>query len=106
MGLDIISACYALCVAGGGVFGYMKAGSATSLIAGLTFGGILAYGAYQTSMDANNFVLSFVATLTLGAVMLVRFYSSGKFMPAGLIASMSGLMLLRFVYKNMLASKV
>ncbi|GIX82700.1 transmembrane protein 14C [Caerostris darwini] len=102
MGFDIVSACYALSVAAGGVMGYVKAGSTSSLIAGLTFGGILAYGAYQTSIDESNYILSFVTTSALGAVMLIRFYNSGKFMPAGLICSLSGLMLMRFVYKNML----
>ncbi|KAF8768176.1 transmembrane protein 14C-like [Argiope bruennichi] len=106
MGVDVISACYALSVAAGGVMGYVKAGSTSSLIAGLTFGSILAYGAYQTSMDESNFILSFVTTSTLGAIMLIRFYNSGKFMPAGLICSLSGLMLMRFIYKNMLSSRI
>ncbi|GBM89566.1 hypothetical protein AVEN_220226-1 [Araneus ventricosus] len=106
MGLDVISACYALSVAAGGVVGYVKAGSTSSLIAGLTFGSILAYGAYQTSMDESNYILSFVTTSTLGAIMLIRFYNSGKFMPAGLICSLSGLMLMRFVYRNMLSNRV
>ncbi|KAG8195273.1 hypothetical protein JTE90_028424 [Oedothorax gibbosus] len=106
MGLDIISCCYALSVAAGGVIGFVKAGSTSSLIAGITFGGILAYGAYLTSLDESNFVLSFVTTSTLGALMLVRFYVSGKFMPAGFICGLSGLMLIRFVYKHILVNRV
>ncbi|XP_035219936.1 transmembrane protein 14C-like isoform X1 [Stegodyphus dumicola] len=88
MGFDIISTCYALSVAAGGIIGYVKAGSTPSLVAGLAFGSILAYGAYQTSVDENNFVLSLVAATTLGGIMIVRFYNSGKFMPAGLIATL------------------
>ncbi|GFR11032.1 transmembrane protein 14C [Trichonephila clavata] len=104
MGVDFIGACYALSVAAGGVMGYVKAGTTSSLIAGITFGSILAYGAYQTSIDENNYVLSFMATSTLGAVMLIRFYNSGKFMPAGLMSTLSGLMLLRYVMKHMMPS--
>ncbi|GFU42610.1 transmembrane protein 14C [Nephila pilipes] len=104
MALDILSACYALSVAAGGVMGYVKAGNTSSLIAGLTFGSILAYGAYQTSIDESNYMLSFMATSTLGAVMLIRYYNTGKFMPAGLMSTLSGLMLLRYVLKHMMPS--
>ncbi|PRD35861.1 UNVERIFIED_CONTAM: tmem14c [Trichonephila clavipes] len=71
-----------------------KLGSTSSLIAGITFGSILAYGAYQTSIDETNYVLSFMATSTLGAVMLIRFYNTGKFMPAGLMST------LRYLFFN------
>lgn len=33
-------------------------GSTNSLVAGLAFGCVLGYGAYQTSIDENNFLLS------------------------------------------------
>ncbi|XP_054711816.1 transmembrane protein 14C-like [Uloborus diversus] len=105
MAFDVISACYALSVAAGGIVGYVKAGSVPSLCAGVAFGSILAYGAYQTSIDENNFLLSLVASTTLGTIMVIRFYNSGKFMPAGLIATLSGLMVMRFMYKNVLAYK-
>ncbi|XP_021001670.1 transmembrane protein 14C [Parasteatoda tepidariorum] len=103
MGLDVVTVCYALAVAGGGILGYIKAGSTSSLLAGLGFGSVLGYGAYQTSLDGKNFLVSIIATFTLGVIMTYRFYYSGKFMPAGLIGCMSCLMMIRILYKHTLS---
>lgn len=54
--------------------------------AGLIFGSVLGYGAYQTSQDPTNIGLSIAATSVLGGLMGYRYYNSGKLMPAGLIA--------------------
>lgn len=105
MPIDIISTCYALSVTAGGIVGYVKAGSATSLLAGLAFGSLLGYGAYQTSLDERNYYLSFAVSTALGMLMGYRFYNSGKFMPAGLIASMSALMMVRFTARCLLGQK-
>jgi uncharacterized membrane protein (UPF0136 family) len=60
-------------------------GSIPSLGAGLLFGSILCYGAYQTSQNPNNFMLMLGTSAALGGLMGYRFYNSGKFMPAGLV---------------------
>ncbi|KAK3873813.1 hypothetical protein Pcinc_017154 [Petrolisthes cinctipes] len=95
MGVDYISYAYAAAVAVGGVVGYVKAGSVPSLGAGLLFGSVLGFGAYQLSGDPNNYYVSLGTSAVLGGVMGMRFINSGKFMPPGLIAVMSLAMVAR-----------
>ncbi|XP_023661885.1 transmembrane protein 14C isoform X2 [Paramormyrops kingsleyae] len=83
---------YAALVASGGVFGYVKAGSVPSLAAGLLFGSLAGVGAYQMSCDPGNIWLSLATSGTLSGIMGTRFLKSRKFMPAGLIAGVSLLM--------------
>ncbi|XP_048364455.1 transmembrane protein 14C-like isoform X1 [Sphaerodactylus townsendi] len=92
MSVDWIGYGYAALVASGGVIGYAKAGSVPSLAAGLLFGGLAGMGTYQQSQDPKNIWLSLIASGTLTGVMGMRFYNSRKFMPAGLIAGASLLM--------------
>lgn len=95
MSVDIISYAYSASVAIGGIVGYIKAGSVSSLIAGFVFGVILTFGAYQSSQDPNNCYLTLGASIVLGGIMGSRFLNSGKFMPAGFIMSLSLLMVIR-----------
>jgi len=99
MPFDVISAAFASTVAVGGLIGYLKAKSTYSLIAGLVFGGILGFGAYQTSVNPRNYYLTLGTSAALGALMGYRAINSGKFMPAGLIASLSALMVIRFTVR-------
>ncbi|XP_054840458.1 transmembrane protein 14C-like [Eublepharis macularius] len=92
MSVDWIGYGYAALVTSGGVIGYAKAGSVPSLAAGLLFGGLAGLGTYQQSQDPKNVWLSLIASGTLTCVMGMRFYNSRKFMPAGLIAGASLLM--------------
>uniref|UniRef100_A0A4W4GB27 Transmembrane protein 14C n=1 Tax=Electrophorus electricus TaxID=8005 RepID=A0A4W4GB27_ELEEL len=86
MAVDWVGYGYAALVASGGVMGYVKAGSVPSLAAGLLFGGLAGFGAYQVSQDPQNIWVSLVTSGTLGAIMGKRFYSSRKIMPAGVVA--------------------
>ncbi|KAK7076084.1 Transmembrane protein 14C [Halocaridina rubra] len=95
MGIDFISYGYATAVAMGGVMGYVKAGSVPSLGAGLLFGSLLGYGAYQLSENPSNYYLTLGTSTVLGGIMGMRFMNSGKFMPPGLIALMSLAMVAR-----------
>jgi len=99
MPFDLISVAFASTVALGGVMGYVKAKSTYSLIAGLAFGGILGFGAYQTSVNPRNYYLTLGTSAVLGAFMGYRAFNSGKFMPAGLVATLSLLMVLRFTVR-------
>ncbi|XP_040209646.1 transmembrane protein 14C [Rana temporaria] len=99
MGVEWFGFGYAALVATGGVIGYVKAGSVPSLAAGLLFGGLAGLGAYQMSHDSKNIILSLIASGSLAGVMGYRFYSSGKLMPAGIIAGASLLMLGRLGVK-------
>ncbi|XP_008436935.1 transmembrane protein 14C isoform X1 [Poecilia reticulata] len=92
MSVDWIGYGYATLVASGGVAGYVKAGSVPSLAAGLLFGGLAGFGAYQISNDPNNVWVSLATSGALSALMGKRFYGSRKFMPAGLMAGASLLM--------------
>jgi uncharacterized membrane protein (UPF0136 family) len=89
MAIDYISFAYAATIAAGGIMGYAKAGSTASLGAGLMFGTVMCYGAYQTSQNPNNYYLSLGASSLLMGVMGNRFlFQNAKFMPAGLVATL------------------
>lgn len=63
----------------------MYLGSVPSLGAGLAFGSVLGYGAYQITKDPTNIYLSLGTSVILAGIMGYRYYGSQKFMPAGLI---------------------
>ena len=99
--MDLLTVAYAVSVAAGGVFGYLKAGSTASLAAGLTFGSIAALGAYlvSTGQTAGHWlVLGTAGTLTV--VMGRRYLNSGKVFPAGVVALLSVLILGRYAFKR------
>uniref|UniRef100_A0A674GCF5 Transmembrane protein 14C n=1 Tax=Taeniopygia guttata TaxID=59729 RepID=A0A674GCF5_TAEGU len=73
--------------------------SLPSLAAGLFFGSLAGLGAYQVSQNPNNIWVSLITSGALTAVMGTRFYHSRKFMPAGLIAGVSLLMVGRLALK-------
>lgn len=60
--------------------------SIPSLGAGLLFGSLLGYGAYQTSQNPTNVAVFLGTSTALGSLMGYRYYNSGKIMPAGMIA--------------------
>ncbi|XP_057336957.1 transmembrane protein 14C [Microplitis mediator] len=103
MPIDYAAFAYAVSVAGGGVLGYIKSKSIPSLAAGLLFGTILGYGAYQTSQDPRNCAVLLGSSATLGGMMGYRYYSTGKIMPAGVIAVISAVMFVRTVVKTLTA---
>ena len=98
---DFISIAYALTVTAGGLLGYVRAGSIPSLAAGIVCGSLMGIGAYQTSHDPKNVVLSLVTSGLLTGVMGYRYMNSGKIMPAGVVAALSILMVCRFGYRLM-----
>ncbi|ESO88236.1 hypothetical protein LOTGIDRAFT_219297 [Lottia gigantea] len=95
MPVDVIGYAFAATVAAGGVLGYVKAASTPSLVMGLASGAVLGIGAYQTSNDPKNVYTSLVTSGILMGIMGARFINSGKFMPAGLVATLSLLMVAR-----------
>ncbi|KAK6179196.1 hypothetical protein SNE40_011612 [Patella caerulea] len=101
MPVDFLAYGYAATVAAGGIIGYVKAGSVPSLVMGLACGSLLGFGAYQISNDPKNVAVSLATSGMLMGVMGFRYMNSGKFMPAGLVASMSFLMLARLSLRLM-----
>ncbi|XP_068160313.1 transmembrane protein 14C isoform X2 [Antennarius striatus] len=92
MSVDWVGYGYSALITSGGIIGYVKAGSVPSLAAGLLFGGLAGCGAYQISNDPKNVWVSLATSGALTGIMGKRFYSSRKFMPAGLMAGASLLM--------------
>ncbi|XP_029971345.1 transmembrane protein 14C-like [Salarias fasciatus] len=105
MSVDWLGFGYALLVSAGGVVGYVKAGSVTSMVAGLVFGLLAAIGSNMTSHNPRNSWLLQGTAGTVAAVMGLRFLGSFKFMPAGLMTIASLLLLLKiFVGRSRLSS--
>ncbi|XP_014295831.1 transmembrane protein 14C isoform X2 [Microplitis demolitor] len=103
MPIDYAAFAYAVSVAGGGILGYVKSKSIPSLAAGLLFGTILGYGAYQTSQDPRNCAVLLGSSATLSGMMSYRYYTTGKIMPAGVIAIISAVMFIRTAVKTLTA---
>uniref|UniRef100_A0A914E029 Transmembrane protein 14C n=1 Tax=Acrobeloides nanus TaxID=290746 RepID=A0A914E029_9BILA len=90
--VDIIGVIYSVLIAAGGIFGYVKAGSIASLVAGVCSGLIALFGA----LTSNFYVLGAIALL-LTAVMGYRWLDSKNFMPPGIIVILSLIMIARCV---------
>lgn len=81
---------YALLVAIGGIIGYVKAKSNQSLLSGLGSGVALAVAWYVSLQNPTiGLALAAVIALALLVVFALRLRKTGKFMPAGLLASLS-----------------
>uniref|UniRef100_A0A8C2DCS0 Zgc:163080 n=1 Tax=Cyprinus carpio TaxID=7962 RepID=A0A8C2DCS0_CYPCA len=88
MAVDWWGFAYAAALALGGFMGYKRRGSVVSLIAGLFFGSVSAYGAYKISNDPHDYWTFLTAAGVLTLVMGMRFRKSGKLMPAGITAGL------------------
>lgn len=76
-------------VIGGGLFGYLRKGSTMSAVAGLTFGGLLVgSGVLITQGESyQGHALASGVTGAMTVAMGSRFLKTGKFMPAGMVAT-------------------
>ncbi|XP_070980605.1 transmembrane protein 14A-like [Oncorhynchus clarkii lewisi] len=102
MAIDWLGFGYAAAIALGGFMGYKKKGSVMSLIAGILFGSMAAYGALMISYDPTKTFYSLFASGVLTIVMGMRFKKSGKIMPAGIMAGLSLLMVLRLLFMGVI----
>ncbi|XP_040105402.1 transmembrane protein 14A [Oryx dammah] len=93
--MDLIGFSYAAMVTFGSILGYKRTGDVLSLIAGLFIGFLAGYGAYRVSNNKRDVKLSLFAAYFLTTMMGVRFKRSKKIMPAGVVAGLSLLMILR-----------
>ncbi len=85
---------YALLLAGGGLMGYLKVGSKTSLLAGL-LSAIFALLALMISfgLPALGFSVGLLVAVLMMATFLARFANRRKFFPTGLLCLLSFLMI-------------
>jgi len=82
----IVILLFGLLVLGGGIIGYISAGSMASLVAGSAFGlGLLASGLGVSKGKKMGFLLAPLLTLLLTAFFGYRFAQSGEFVPSGLM---------------------
>lgn len=95
--MDFIGFGYAAFVTFGSIWGYKRRDGIPSLIAGLFLGVLAGYGAYRVSNDKRDVKLSLFTAFFLATMMGVRFKRSKKIMPAGLVAGLSFMMIVRLV---------
>ncbi|XP_014837323.1 PREDICTED: transmembrane protein 14A [Poecilia mexicana] len=95
--MDWIGFGYAAATIFGGFLGYKRKGSVMSLIAGLVFGGLSAYGAYNVSNDPKDILVLLASSGLLAVIMGMRYKKSGKLMPAGIMSGLSLLMVFRLL---------
>ncbi|XP_023682109.1 transmembrane protein 14C-like [Paramormyrops kingsleyae] len=93
MPIDWMGYGYSALIVIGGIVGYVKAGSVPSLAAGLLFGGFAGLGTYKICQNPKHVWVLLATSASLAGVMGFRFLNSGKFMPAGLMAAASLVML-------------
>ena len=77
MPVDYLGYVFGAMVAGGGAMGYVKKRSLPSLVAGLTFGGLAAAGAYHASQNPDNPIVGAGVSGLLGTVMGARAVRTG-----------------------------
>lgn len=90
-----ITVIYALLVIGGGIMGYVKAGSTTSVVMGSIFGLLLLLSAFGIIAKMTPAAyLAILLTLILDAIFTYRWLITFKFMPAGLMSIISFVVLI------------
>ncbi|KAJ2160513.1 Transmembrane protein 14C [Coemansia sp. RSA 552] len=100
MAIDFAGLAFATLIAVGGAIGYFKSGSMASLVSGLVFGALISLSAQFAAGNSKSYsLLPALLCLVLGLVMGSRFLHSKKFMPAGMVASTSLVMAIRYVLK-------
>lgn len=83
-----------LLIGGGGIYGYVRKGSRASLIAGMGIGSLLLGSGYMIWKTDRVFEGHTIAATSTGIMTLAmgqRYMAGGKFMPAGLVATIGAL---------------
>lgn len=97
---------YGFVVVLGGLVGFLRKGSSASLMGGgaagslLLLAGYLSLQAFKKDTDSSvALLLETVVSMTLTGAMGQRFLASGKIMPAGMVAAISLVMTVFYLYK-------
>ena len=89
---------YSIIVLAGGLIGYLKADSLPSLISGVVFGAALfTCGMGILKSNATAFLFSIALSFVLTAFFAYRYWPTGKLMPSGMMAILSGLIFLLLI---------
>lgn len=88
---EVVVVVYAVIVALGGLVGYLKAASMRSLVAGIIFGSALIMSLSFSSPRPGSLPGSFWMTLLASVAFTGRFYTTRRFMPAGLLVLLSAI---------------
>ncbi|KAJ1769140.1 Transmembrane protein 14C [Coemansia sp. RSA 1813] len=100
MAFDTLGVFFAAFVALGGAIGYFKSSSVASLVSGLVFGALISLSAQLAVGNSKGYNLApAIVCFILFVVMGSRFMNSKKFMPAGMVAATSLLMMLRYALR-------
>ena len=91
-GFNSLGLAYGLLVCGGGIYGYIRSGSVPSIVAGMSFGALSIAGSAELYHDPTRIWILLSSSVTLSVLMGARYFSTGKFMPAGLLSVISMLM--------------
>lgn len=105
MAVDFIGFAYSLVIVAGGVMGFVSKGSLSSGLMGVGSGLLAGLAAYRSSQDPRQWGLSMAVSGFLFILMSARFIQTGKIFPAGVVASLSFLMILKCLYIALSADK-
>eukprot|EP00088_Acartia_fossae_P010636 TRINITY_DN1531_c0_g1_i1.p1 TRINITY_DN1531_c0_g1~~TRINITY_DN1531_c0_g1_i1.p1 ORF type:complete len:112 (-),score=8.95 TRINITY_DN1531_c0_g1_i1:451-786(-) len=98
MSTDLIGYVYSVVIIVGGVMGFVTKGSLMSGVMGVGSGLLAGFAAYRSSQDPRQWGLSMLVACLLFFLMSARFIQSGKIFPAGVVASLSFLMIIKCLY--------
>ena len=101
---DYLGFTYSFLIAGGGIAGYVTAGSVMSLVMGLVFGTLAAFGARRLSVSHDSYLLGLLVSLAMAGRFGQAFYKTGQVWPALVVTIASVLMVLRYIYAAKTAS--
>ena len=101
---DYLGFTYSLLIAGGGMAGYVTAGSVMSLVMGLVFGTLAAFGARRLIVSNDSYLLGLLVSLAMAGRFGQAFYKTGQVWPALVVTIASVLMVLRYLYAAKTAS--
>ena len=102
---DYLGYTYAVLIAGGGLAGYLGAGSVMALVMGLGFGLLAGVGAYRMGVSSDKYVLGLLVSLAMLARFGQAYVKNTSKIDYGIVAGASLVMVLRYVYAAATSSK-
>ncbi|XP_065890752.1 transmembrane protein 14A-like [Dysidea avara] len=95
--MDVLSYLYGIVIFIGGLIGYFKAGSIMSLVSSTVIFSLVMFGAYLSGQTPRNVNVLLSVCIFVSVFMGFRFYKTSKFFPAGFVALLSILQVIRLL---------